>query len=85
MLKSYALLTLFVLLHVCYFVVNNQQLAVKAQVEERQRLKREAMEAKKREEAEEERKLAEEREMLQKQFDMEKEKQRKKEVVVLCV
>ena len=55
-------------------------MAVKAQVEERQRLKREAMEAKKREEAEEERRLAEEREMLKKQFEMEKARQRKKEV-----
>ena len=59
------------------------QLAVQEQVEERQRVKREAIEAKRREEAEEERKLQEEQDRLKRQFEIDKEKQRKKEVSVL--
>lgn len=55
---------------------------MQAQVEEKQRLKREADEKRRREEAEEERRLALEREALQKQFDMENEKQREKEVCI---
>ncbi|XP_038073669.1 coiled-coil domain-containing protein 66-like isoform X2 [Patiria miniata] len=54
-------------------------LAVKAQVEEKQRLKREAEERRRQGEAEEERQLAHQRMNLQHQYDSEKEKQRKKE------
>lgn len=59
------------------------QRAVQQQVEEKQRLKREADERRRKEEAEEERRLAKEREDLQKQFDQENEKQKQKEVCTL--
>ncbi|XP_033120014.1 coiled-coil domain-containing protein 66-like [Anneissia japonica] len=58
--------------------------AVKAQVEEKQKLKREAMERKRREDKEEEEKLARERENLQKQFEMEAQKQKQKELDALA-
>ncbi|XP_071808600.1 uncharacterized protein [Asterias amurensis] len=54
-------------------------LAVKAQVEEKQRLKREADERRRREEAEQEMRIIQQRENLQHQFDLDKNKKRKKE------
>ena len=56
------------------------QLAIKAQVEEKQRLKREAEERRRLEEAEEERRLSEQRVNLQRQYNTDREKQRSKEV-----
>jgi len=56
------------------------QAAIKAQIEEKERLKREEREKKWREEAEEERKLKAERDALQKQLEVEDSKNRQKEV-----
>jgi uncharacterized protein YlxW (UPF0749 family) len=56
------------------------QAAVKAQVEEKENLKRMERERKMKEDMEEERKLKQEREALQKQFDNEQQKQKQKEV-----
>ncbi|XP_071961461.1 coiled-coil domain-containing protein 66-like [Antedon mediterranea] len=58
--------------------------AVKAQVEEKQRIKREAIEKKRKEDKEEEEKLEKERENLQKQFEMEAQKQKQKELDALA-
>ncbi|XP_060602947.1 trichohyalin-like isoform X3 [Ruditapes philippinarum] len=55
------------------------QAAVKAQVEEKENLKRMERERKMKEDMEEERKLKQEREALQKQFDNEQQKQKQKE------
>ncbi|XP_074645471.1 uncharacterized protein LOC141901853 isoform X2 [Tubulanus polymorphus] len=55
------------------------QKAIQAQVEEKQRHKREEREKRIQEEREEERKLQDERETLQKQFNLEQEKLRRKE------
>ena len=55
-------------------------MAVKAQVEEKERLKRLERERKMKEDMEEERKLQAERELLQKQFESEQQKMRQKEV-----
>ena len=55
-------------------------MAIKAQIEEKERLKREEREKKWREEAEEERKLKAERDALQRQLEVEDSKNRQKEV-----
>ena len=56
------------------------QAAVRAQVEEKERLKREERDRKLREDMEEERKLQAERDALKSQFEMEQLKNKQKEV-----
>ena len=60
----------------------NFQAAVRAQVEEKERLKRLEREKKVQEDLEEERKLQAERDLLKTQFEIEQQKTRQKEVGV---
>ena len=61
------------------FLLTRDQAAVKAQVEEKQRKKREADEQRRQEEAEQERRIREDRDRLAHNFEREQEKLRKKE------